>query len=264
MKTINLDRFKIIANANAPYWAAENYLIENYFKLHRTKEKDQKWVLHQIYKEFVDGVLVSNQLLQESLNLPLTPDNRVFMDKQTHILDEELGHGALFIELFESITGELFSLRLEDLKKMASWDANDQLMNLRKKHFNESPDLGLDAQRVSEGGYCALFKVGSSLPDTDENKKIRAVCQEIYDEEFNHMLFGISKISFDIDDARFDHLVELTKEQMKARIYMRYMQFSCPVNEPELASLLAGEFEFEDFIDLSEVERNFNQSFLTA
>jgi len=250
-------KFEVIANSNACYWAAEADLIKSYFDHHRTIERDEKWIIHQIYKELIDGFVVSNDILSNQISHDLSIKSLEEMGHQIHILEEEFSHFKMFVEVYEEVLGKKFSMRIDEIKKIGAWDENTELVNLRKSHFQLFPELGFDAQRISEGGYCALFRVGMEIESyCNGDDMIKKVCKLIYEEEFSHMLFGMAQVSISLDDKKnFSQLLDITNQQMRARILMRYKQFSEPVSPEVLKEMVSGEYEYQDFIDIDEVKK---------
>jgi hypothetical protein len=243
-KTNYSDGLLRLIEANEPYWGAEAEVIRSYWNSPvRTPESDRKWLVHQIYKEYWDGILPPLELFRASLSDISHKQGRDTLRTLAEVLYEEVGHFALFAELYRQLTGSEYSLTADALKEQGSWPENHDLMALRQRHKNASPALGLRAHRFTEGGYCALFTEGMALrgrgPAEDA---IAEVCRKIYDDEFNHMLLGITgQDDLELSEPDWDTLVQFTNEQMKARIVMRNAQFSYPVDGKKLQSLLRGE-----------------------
>jgi hypothetical protein len=202
-------------------------------------------VVHQAYKEYWDGILPPLDMFRQSL-----PDSGGRRARETlmtisRVICEEVEHFVLFADLYRDLEGSDYSLTPEQLKVEGAWQENDDLMALRQRHKNESPELGLRAHRFTEGGYCTIFTEGMALEGRGgKEDAIARVSRRIYDDEFHHMLLGI----VESDDERltaedWDILVRYTVEQMKLRILMRNAQFSCPVQGQRLAELMAGDAE---------------------
>jgi hypothetical protein len=232
-----------LIQANEPFWGGEAEIIRSYWDAPiRNHETDAKWLIHQIYKEYWDGILPPLQSFQALLPHASVQNGRSRLLNAAEILYEETRHFALFADLHPVLLGVDYELSPEELKARGSWPENDDLMNLRQRHKTESVDLGQRAYHFTEGGYCTLFSEGMRLAGRDAaGDAIAEVCRVIYDDEFNHMLLGI----IEADDARlspsdWETLTQYTVSQMKLRMHMRNSQFSRPVSENRLDELLAG------------------------
>ena len=232
-----------LIQANEPFWGGEAEIVRTYWDSPvRNRQTDEKWLIHQIYKEYWDGILPPLQSFQALLPHASVHDGRSRLLEAAEILYEETRHFALLADLYPVLTGVDYALSPDELKARGSWPENDELMNLRQRHKSESLDLGQRAYHFTEGGYCSLFTEGMKLAGRDTaGDAVANVCRLIYDDEFNHMLLGI----IEADDARlspsdWQTLTRYTVSQMKLRIHMRNSQFSRPVAESRLAELLAG------------------------
>jgi hypothetical protein len=233
-----------LIKANEPYWGGEAEVIRSYWNSPvRTPENERKWLVHQIYKEYWDGILPPLALFRSSLPDISHRAGRDTLRTLAEVLYDEVGHFALFAELYRQLTGTDYSLTADELKEQGSWPENHELMALRQRHKNTSPALGLRAHRFTEGGYCALFTEGMALRGRGSAEDaIAEVCRKIYDDEFNHMLLGITgQDDIELSESEWQTLVQFTNEQMRARIVMRNAQFSHPVNNRRLQALLRGE-----------------------
>ncbi len=60
-----------LIEANEPYWGAEAEVIRTYWDSPiRNQETDRKWLIHQIYKEYWDGILPPLESLTAQLPMP--------------------------------------------------------------------------------------------------------------------------------------------------------------------------------------------------
>jgi hypothetical protein len=233
-----------LIEANEPYWGGEVEVIRSYWDSPiRSRETDGKWLVHQMYKEYWDGIMPSLQQFTGYLPHASSRDGYSRLTGAAEVLSEETQHFALFANLYLVLEDVEFALSPDELKVAGSWPENDELMNLRNSHRAESAHLGTRAYRFTEGGYCALFTGGMKLAGRGGfDEAVADVCRRIYADEFNHMLLGI----IGADDATlsqsdWETLAEYTVAQMKMRILMRNAQFSHPVAEGRMAELLAGQ-----------------------
>jgi len=215
----------------------------------RSIETDRKWLVHQIYKEYWDGILPPLELFKQNLPGASTKSGRDSLLTVAEVLYEEVEHFTLFADLYRELDGGDYALTPDELKKQGGWIENDDLMALRQRHKEVSPTLGRRAHQFTEGGYCALFTEGMALSGGSEtDDAIAEVCRRIYDDEFNHMLLGIIQSDdSELTDSEWDVLISFTVEQMKLRIVMRNAQFSRPIPERRLEELLNGEAESVHF-----------------
>jgi hypothetical protein len=239
-----------LIEANEPFWGGEAEVIRSYWQSPvRTPEADRKWLIHQIYKEYWDGILPPLELFRQSLPEASVKKGRDRLRTLAEVLYEEVEHFGLFADLYRKLAESDYALTPEELKEQGSWAENDDLMAMRQRHKEESPGLGLRAHRFTEGGYCALFTEGMALRGGGMTEDaIAEVCRQIYEDEFNHMLLGIMETDdADLTDSDWDTLIQYTVEQMKSRILMRNAQFSRPVSEQRLEELLLGRAEAVHF-----------------
>lgn len=235
-----------LIHANEPFWGGEAEVIRSYWSSPvRTPEADRKWLIHQIYKEYWDGILPPLEQFRQALPGASVKRGRDNLLTMAEVLHEEVEHFVLFAELYQALEGSDYALTPEQLREQGAWAENDQLMAMRQRHKDQSPELGLRAHRFTEGGYCALFTEGMALGGGDRRDvAIAEVCRKIFEDEFNHMLLGILDIDdSELTEADWDRLIDYTVEQMKSRILMRNAQFSHPVPAGRLAQLMAGEAE---------------------
>lgn len=233
-----------LIEANAPYWAAEAEIIRAYWTWPgRNRETERKWVFHQMYKEFWDGIVHYTSQFKRVSMAPSDQEQRLELKKLASTLAEEVDHYALFADLLLKLDSSSAGLDPMVLKQQGSWRENDELMRLRRAQIADSPILGRRASRLTEGGYVALFREGHNMPIcTDIDRAISRTCGLILDDEFVHMLHGLVGM---LDDQLPLHDLHMVKafsvEQMKQRLLMRYVQFSQPITDQRLSRLLSGE-----------------------
>ncbi len=233
-----------LIEANVSYWSAEAEVIRSYWDSPiRNTDTDKKWLTHQIYKEYCDGILPYLAMFNECLpNANLTEQRQKLLEFSA-IIHEEVEHFTMFADLYRILIGTDYTLSPDALKIAGAWPENDALRTTRQQHTAESPDIGRRATRFTEGGYVALFSEGMKLAgrNTADNA-IAEVCKKIYHDEFNHMLLGILETDKEqLSDSDWLTLEKFTVEQMKKRIIMRNAQFSSPVSASRMQQLLAGE-----------------------
>lgn len=239
-----------LVDANAPFWGAEAEVIRTYWDSPvRTKESDQKWLIHQIYKEYCNGVRPYLDMLYKQFHQRLDQHSRNKLEELSEIVEEEIEHYRLFADLYSKVSGQDFELELSELEWQGAWAENDDLMNLRKQHCTENESLGNRALRFTEGGYVALFAEGMKLSGRNAiDTEIAKVCKYIYDDEFSHMLLGIAETDHEkLSDVQWQTLKGFTVEQSKKRILMRNAQFSFPVSESRVEEMLNGKAEPVNF-----------------
>jgi hypothetical protein len=74
--------------------------------------------------------------------------------------------------------------------------------------------------------------------------KIAQACQLVYEDEFGHMLAGISGIAQEgLTDTDWTLMERLVVEQLHQRIRMRNEQFSFPISEQRVQAIYRGDIE---------------------
>ena len=101
----------------------------------------------------------------------------------------------------------------------------------------------------TEGGYCALFREGTRLKGRGgADDLIAAVCTKVYEDEFGHMLAGITDLDKEGWSAgQFALMGELVAEQLRLRIHMRNAEFSFPLSKDRVQAIFTGDIEPEPF-----------------
>jgi hypothetical protein len=250
-----------LIEANAPFWGAEAEVIRSYWNSPiRTIETDRKWLTHQVYKEYWNGVRPYLDLFNEQLPQAAGHEQRNKLMKLSEIVHEEVEHFVMFADLFQQLDGNDYAMTPDELRAAGEWAENDALVELRRHHLAESPEIGQRAMSFSEGGYCALFTEGKKLAGRGGFEDALAeVCRRIYDDEFNHMLLGIIETdSEQLTDEDWNTLERFTTAQMRQRVEMRNAQFSHPVSTERMQDLLAGKAQAIVF-DFSYAERLLNK-----
>jgi hypothetical protein len=244
-KELNLSKGLLrLIDKNAPFWSAEAEVIRSYWDSPvRTPQTDNKWLTHQVYKEYWDGVQPYLSLFNQQLPLANSNEQRQKLMALSEIVHEEVEHFVMFADLFKVLEGMDYALSPEELKTAGTWAENDALMNVRQQHRAQSAAIGQRATSFTEGGYVALFAEGMKLAGRNNfDNAVADVCKKIYDDEFSHMLLGILETDNEhLADADWTLLEQFTVEQMKKRIIMRNAQFSKPVSEDRMNQLLAGQ-----------------------
>ncbi len=232
-----------LIQANEPFWGGEAEVIRTYWDAPmRTQATDRKWLVHQIYKEYWDGILPPLDAVNAQLPLASAKGGRTKLLEMAKVLYEEVQHFSLFADLYLALEGTDYDLSPEELKVQGSWSENDDLMKLRQQHREQSPELGRRAYHFTEGGHCALFTEGMKINGRNTfDDAVADVCRRIYEDEISHMLLGITGADeAGLSQTDWATLTRTTVEQMKKRILMRNAQFSCPVKDNRLAELLDG------------------------
>jgi len=238
------DPLKQLIALNAPYWAAEAEVIRTYWHSPlRTDDTDRKWLTHQMYKEYWDGIYPPLEIFSKALPQVENTVSRQDLLKMSMMLHEEVEHYCLFANLYDKLIGSTGpKLTPDDLKRLGGWPENDALMKTRAAHKQLNPAIGQRAYHFTEGGYCALFAEGMKLKGRGGiDEAIARVCEHIYEDEFDHMLLGlINTDRHRLSDTDWALLGRMTVEQLQCRIRMRNAQFSLPVSPQRLEEMCAG------------------------
>ena len=229
-----------LIDLNAPLWAAEAEVIStDWHSPMRSRETDRLWLLRQSYKEFWDGFHRAFERIDGGFD---RIDRHALLD-DARLLTEELAHYCMFADLYDELceSGDA-ALDPQTSKRLGCWAENDELMRLRAAYQRRPGALGERAQRLTDGGYCALYSEGRKLADRGGfDARIAAACAAVYEDEFDHMLSGIANIDqVGLTAADWELLGEITVLQLQQRIRMRNAQFSHPVAHGRLGDLCAG------------------------
>ena len=231
-------------------WAAEAEVFRSYWDSPiRTADTDRAWLQRQMYKELIDGVYSSFKWIQENFEGLETKIERNDILDEIKVMQEEFIHYSAFMEVYELLNNPQDTAlpNPSRLRETGAWKENDLLMALRAGHRKEFGELGLRAQRFTEGGYCTLFSEGMKLRDRGGiDAQIAAACATVYEDEFSHMLRGIADIAISsesLSDEEWQTMSELVVAQLKQRILMRNAQFSHPVANERLEAICSGACE---------------------
>lgn len=245
---INPNMKKMIERC-ARLWAAEAEVFRTYWDSPvRTVDTDRAWLQRQMYKELIDGVYSSFKWIQENFESLETKIERNDILDEIKVMQEEFIHYSAFMEAYELINPTDAELpNPSRLRETGAWRENDVLMALRAQHRKEYGDLGLRAQRFTEGGYCTLFSEGMKLANRGGiDGQIAIACSTVYEDEFSHMLRGIADIAISsesLSDEDWNTMSELVVAQLKQRVLMRNAQFSHPIPADRLETICAGACE---------------------
>lgn len=238
----------------APYWAGEAEVVRTYWTSpRRTCATDLLWLQRQCFKEFwgsgvgkydKGGVFlgVLKNIVAKADAIDITMDRHEMLD----VLEgfkAEFAHYCAFADVYDALRPE-GAPRLNP-KALESWPEEDALTALRFQHQEQHGALGLRACKLTEGGYCGLFREGMALARQGGiDGQIAAACALVYDDEFGHMLGGIANIATEgLSQADWQRLGELVAAQMQQRIRMRNAQFSLPLSETRVAAIFRGNIE---------------------
>jgi hypothetical protein len=224
-------------------WAAEAEVVRTYWDSPiRNEDTDRLWLMRQMYKELLDGALPSLLWAHGNIDGVGGLDSRAEFLEELDVLREEFIHYMGFAGIYEALSGQVPSA--EALRGLGAWPENDTLQALRARHRRDHGDLGLRAQRFTEGGYCTLYSEGMKLAGRGGiDRMIAAACEVVFNDEFGHMLRGIGDLHGsvgDLSDADWALLGELVEEQLVNRVVMRNAQFSAPVAPERLAAIQNG------------------------
>ena len=236
--------FRRLIEQNARLWAGEAEVVRSYFASpHRTRESDLRWIAQQAFKEMWDGVLPQLARLQDQLAPPPPLSGLPSAIATADSLCAELRHYEVFAELHAALRLPCDApLDLETLARAGDWPENQSLRELRAAHVRAHGDLGLRAQRFTEGGYATLFAEGSRLRGRGgADDRIAEACARVHADEIGHMREGVADLGARVLDAdALRLLTELSTAQMRARIHMRNAQFGRPLGPDRIAALCAG------------------------
>jgi hypothetical protein len=241
-----------------PLWAGEAELVRTYWTSpRRSTETDLLWLRRQCFKEFWgSGVTKFDQggvvpgslrrLSEQTANIDTGIDRHEFLDALEGV-KAEFSHYTYFADVYDSVrpkgTPKLHPRMLEE------WPEEKELTALRFRHREAHGAVGMRACKTSEGGYCTLFSEGMKLlgrPGIDG--MIAQACAKVYDDEFGHMLSGISGTEKEgLSESDWKLLEKLLLEQLRQRIRMRNAQFSYPLPEERVQAIYRGEIEPLEF-----------------
>ncbi len=247
-------RLQRLIDLAAPYWAGEAEVVRTYFASpKRTRETDLLWLQRQAFKEFWGsgvGKYDKGGVFHGVLRNIVAKADAIDLSMDRHeMLDIIEGFKAEFMHYcaFADVYDELRPAGAPRLNPTAlrSWPEDDALTELRFRHQEQHGAVGLRACKLTEGGYCGLFREGMALKGRGGiDGRIAAACALVYEDEFDHMLGGIANITTEgLDDGDWKLLGQLVAAQMQQRIRMRNAQFSLPLSEARIAAIFRGEIE---------------------
>ena len=251
MSHSNLRRVIDIAT---PLWAGEAEVVRTYWTSpRRNTATDLLWLGRQCFKEFwgsgvtkfdkggiVPGSL--RRLADQAIDVDQKIDRHEFLEALEGV-KAEFSHYTYFADVYDAMrpkgTPRLHPRMLEE------WPEEKELTALRYRHREAHGAIGMRASKTSEGGYCTLFAEGMKLKGRSGfDGMIAEACSKVHDDEFGHMLSGITGIAEErLTDADWKLLETLLVEQLKQRIRMRNAQFSYPLPEERVQAIYRGDIE---------------------
>lgn len=252
-------RLRDLIERSATLWAGEAEVVRTYFQSDtRTRETDRAWLQRQCFKEvWGSGLTGRNESLIQGWSKQLSdwfPKIDTEIDRYQALeiaeaLHEEFEHYCLFADAYDAMAADgdskITPVGLRDIE----WKAEERLAELRRDHRAEHGDLGWASTRFTEGGYCTLFAEGMALggdPDGHDGRNglIAKACRSVYEDEFAHMLIGITEADDpDMSDSDWQTFSELALQQLALRLPMRNEQFGYPVGDSRMAEIMNGEIE---------------------
>ncbi len=251
-----------LVELSAPLWAGEAEVVRTYWDSPvRTTEADLLWLRRQCSKEF-NGTGIGEYKNLGIFVGPLTELRDIFpkidaggdggIDRRhawelIEMLKDEFAHYMAFADVHDAIRPP--GAPALDPHTLETWDEDVALTALRHSHNAEHGALGVRSSRFTEGGYCTLFREGMRLAGRGgADDLIAAACAKVYDDEFGHMLEGISGLDdegWSVDEFRL--MGELVVAQLRLRIRMRNAEFSFPLTENRVQAIFNGDIEPEKF-----------------
>jgi hypothetical protein len=247
-------RIEHLVAVAAPLWAGEAEVVRTYWTSpKRTAQTDLSWLARQCFKEFWGsgvskydrgGVFlgVMKKLIETAPAIDTTLDRSEVLDTLEG-LKAEFSHYCAFADVYDEIrpagTPKLNPHVLEP------WPEEDALTALRYQHQDEHGAIGMRACKFTEGGYCTLFSEGMALAGKGGiDEKIAAACALVYEDEFGHMLAGMTGITdAGLKDADWQLIETLVVAQLQKRIYMRNGQFGYPLAEARIQAIFRGDIK---------------------
>ena len=253
---------KKLIDLSTPLWAGEAEVVRTYWDSPiRSRETELLWLGRQCSKEF-NGTGIGEYKNLGVFMGPVTELGEIFSRIDTggpngidrryaleliEVLHDEFEHYTRFANVYDAIRGpDTPALNPHELQ---AWDEDAELTRTRHRHNQEHGALGIRASRFTEGGYCTLFREGMALKgrgSTDD--MIAQACTKVYEDEFGHMLEGITGLDGEgWTDEQFELMGNLVIEQLRLRIPMRNAEFSFPLSEKRIQAIHAGDIEPEVF-----------------
>ena len=248
-------RIEHLVAVAAPLWAGEAEVVRTYWTSpKRTVQTDMLWLARQCFKEFWGsgvskydrgGVFlgVMGKLIETAPAIDTTLDRSEVLDTLEG-LKAEFSHYCAFADVYDEIR-PVGAPKLNP-HVLEAWAEEDALTALRYKHQDEHGAVGMRACKFTEGGYCTLFSEGMALAGKGGlEEKIAAACAMVYEDEFGHMLAGMTGITTDagLKDADWKLIETLVVAQLQKRIYMRNGQFGYPLEEARIQAIFRGDIK---------------------
>ena len=244
---------KLIAMAS-PLWAGEAEVVRTYWSSpERSRESDMQWLARQSFKEFWGsgvskydrgGVFFGTLKTVQGLGptIDLTTDRHEVLGVLEGLW-AEFSHYCAFADAYDAIRPA--GTAKMNPHNLVAWPEEDALTALRYQHQDQHGAVGMRACKLTEGGYCTLFSEGMKLKGRGGiDDKIADACSLVYEDEFGHMLAGITGIAEEgMTAADWDLMERLVCEQMERRIHMRNGQFSHPLSEARIQAIMRGDIE---------------------
>ncbi len=247
-------KLRRVIDVATPLWAGEAEVVRTYWNsAKRTIETDLLWLKRQCFKEFwgsgvtrfdqggiVPGSL--RRLSEQTANIDVALDRHEFLDALEGV-KAEFSHYTYFADLYDALRPK-GSPKLHP-KMLEEWPEEKELTALRFRHREAHGTIGMRACKTSEGGYCTLFSEGMKLagrPGVDG--LIAQACSKVYDDEFAHMLSGITGIGEEgLSECDLRLLETLLVEQLRQRIRMRNAQLGYPLSEDRVQAIFRGDIQ---------------------
>ncbi len=243
-----------LISAAAPLWAGEAEVVRTYWDSPlRNVETDLLWLARQASKEFNGSGVAEYGNLGCFLG-PLTELQKMFPNidvtvsrhevfERIEMLHEEFAHYMAFADVHDAIrpTG---AAPLNP-HEVPPWDEDVALNAYRHEVMARHGEIGVRATKLSEGGYCTLFREGMRLKGRGgADDLIARACASIYDDEFAHMLKGIVGLDDSGLAAEDWRLMEdLVVNILRRRIHMRNAEFSHPLSAERIQAIFDGDIE---------------------
>jgi hypothetical protein len=254
-----------LISVSAPFWAGEAEVVRTYWDSPvRNVQSEMDWLRRQCIKEFNGtgagdyknlGVLMGPAVqVQEQFDEIDRGLDRHELLEVLEVMHDEFSHYVLFADIYDHIRPD--NVPPINPGQFEAWKEEDEFRATRHRHLADHGAIGLRASQFTEGGYCTLYREGARLKGRGGvEDMIAAACQQVYDDEFGHMLTGIIGIDDEgLSDEEFELLTKLVLEQLEQRIPGRNMQFSNPLSDDRVAAIVQGDIEPMEF-DYDEAER---------
>ncbi len=248
------DNLRGLISIAEPLWAGESEVFRTYWESPmRTVETDLIWLGRQASKEF-NGSGVAEYKNLGCFMGPLTELQEMFPKidagvsrhaafERIEMIHEEFAHYMAFADAYDAIRPA--GAAALNPHEIAPWDEDVALNAYRHQVMDEHGEIGVRATKLSEGGYCSLFREGMRLKGRGgADDVIAEACSKIYDDEFGHMLKGIIGLDDEkLADDDWRLMGELVAGILKRRILMRNAEFSYPLDEDRVHAIFDGDID---------------------